>query len=500
MIANRETLFELARLLGRQTDFQEVLKIVAQKSAQILNADSAIILMLNPDTRETVKTIIKDGKSVDQRQFHNVRIHVGGWIVDEKKSFLSDTIRTDKRFAEGLFDSVPAKSVVGVPLLIEGIIIGALIVLYEDSIDIKNKDIVQSLENFAAVAVPFLRNTQKIRPYFDSSKPPSTLLLKYNNVGLLGKSPGFIELLKVIEAAADCDTRVLLIGKTGTGKELIARAIHNFGRRAAGPFVATDCGAIPQTLLESEFFGYRRGAFTGAHTEHQGLFMEAFGGTLFLDEINNLPIDLQSKFLRALEESKIRPLGSDKMVETDVRIIASSSVSLKKLVEEKLFREDLFFRLNVYPVSVPDLADRKEDIPLLANHFLTLYAARQKKDIQHFHEEIIDFLKQRKWNGNIRELENFVERLVTIAPKRTVTICASLLPSELKEELNTFRMAQKIKFQDHSLKEQLDLCEKKIIKNTLIESGWNQSEAARRLKTSEGNIRRKIHRYDITRE
>jgi DNA-binding NtrC family response regulator len=210
----------------------------------------------------------------------------------------------------------------------------------------------------------------------------------------------WIEMLHAVEAAAKCDVRVLLDGKTGTGKELIARSIHNFSSRSDAPFVAIDCGAIPNNLIESELFGHKRGAFTGANTDRAGLFSEANHGTLFMDEINNLPFDMQSKLLRVLQEGEFRPVGSDKIVKTNVRIIAASSIPLKTMVDEKAFREDLFFRLHVYPIDIPDLKERQEDIPILANHFLSRYAKQQNKKTTHFHEEMTEFMKQQPWEGN----------------------------------------------------------------------------------------------------
>jgi len=286
-----EDIIEFAKILGQQTDFQEVLRLVAHKSAQFLKADLALILMLNPDTRETVKTIIKDGKHIDQKEYRDIHIHIGGWIVQHSKPFLSRNIQKDERFATGLFDQVPIESVAGVPLIVEGIIIGALMVLYRNPQDFVNAGLMKYLENIAFISVPFLRNAQKIRQFFDSAVPEATLLLKYKNAGLHGKSSKFIALLHAIEAASKCDVRVILDGKTGTGKELIARAIHKFSSRANFPFIAIDCGAIPHTLLESELFGHKRGAFTGAHSDRQGLLLDANSGTLFMDEINNLPYD-----------------------------------------------------------------------------------------------------------------------------------------------------------------------------------------------------------------
>lgn len=489
---HNEVIFELAKILGQQTDFQEVVRLVANKAAQLLDADLALILMLNPATRKTVKTIFKNGKSIEQKMYRDIHIHIGGWIINNQEPFLSFNIHKDGRFEKDLFEKTPVKSVAGVPLIIEGIIIGALILLYKDAADFNNKQLIQSLENVAAVSVPFLRNVQIIREYFDTSLPESALLVKYANAGLIGKSPRFIEMLHAIEAATKCDARVLLIGKTGTGKELIARAIHNFSAKSKYPFIAIDCGAIPNTLLESEFFGHTRGAFTGAYAERQGLFMKANGGTLFLDEINNLKYEMQSRLLRVLEEGEVRPVGSDRTFKTEVRIITASSVPLRSLVEDNSFREDLFYRLHVYPIYIPDLTERNEDISLLASHFLNLYTRLQHKNAHDFHEEVIDFFKQRSWDGNIRELENFVQRLVTVAEEDVKTINADFFTADLMAELNQFREKRKRFKSNKSVKDQVQNFEAQLIRQTLIECNWNQSEAARRLNTSEKNIRYKI--------
>jgi transcriptional regulator with PAS, ATPase and Fis domain len=497
---NNIDFFELAKILGQQTDFKEVVRLVANKATQLLKADLALILMLNPDTRKTVKTIFKDGKTIEQKEYRDIHIHVGGWIIDNRKPFFCVDIHNEKRFAKGLFDKIPAKGVAGVPLVIEGIIIGTLILLYKDSADFGSSELTGSLEQLAAVTAPFLRNAQKIREYFVSSLPDSSLIIKYNNIGLYGKSSRFIELLHAIEAATKIDTRVLLIGKTGTGKELIAKAIHNFSARAEYPFIATDCGAIPNTLLESEFFGHTKGAFTGAQTSRKGLFLEANHGTLFLDEINNLPLDMQSKFLRVLEDHQIRPIGSDKIVPMDVRIVAAASSPLKDLVEDKLFREDLFYRLNVYPIYVPDLTERKEDIPLLAHQFLSEFAKQQKKQANNFHEEVIEYIQQHPWEGNVRELKNFIERIIAVAPSDALTIDSSFFKMELKEEFEHYRPETNVVHRTTPLKKHMNKYEAEFIRNTLIECDWNQSEAARQLQISETNIRYKMRQFNIRRE
>jgi DNA-binding NtrC family response regulator len=304
-------------------------------------------------------------------------------------------------------------------------------------------------------------------------------------------------MLQAIEAATKCDTRVLLIGKTGTGKELIAKAIHKFSSRSDFPFVAVDCGAVPDNLMESEFFGHVKGAFTGAHNDRVGLFIEANRGTLFMDEINNLPMEMQSKLLRILEEGEVRPVGSNKTFSTDVRIIAASSMPLKKLVEDHKFREDLFFRLHVYPIYVPDLDERREDIPFLANHFLDILAEKQNKKYTRFHEQVVDFIYNRPWHGNIRELENFVERMVTLSPENDTVIDSGSFPGDLKEEFYEFQQKRIENQQQEPLKKKVQEFEAALIRKTITDCKWNQSEAARRLNTSERNIRYKLSKFSI---
>jgi transcriptional regulator with PAS, ATPase and Fis domain len=229
------------------------------------------------------------------------------------------------------------------------------------------------------------------------------------------------------------------------------------------------------------------------------LLEEANGGTFFMDEINNLPIELQAKFLRFLQESEIRPIGSNETSKIDVRIIAASSVSLKQIVEEQKFREDLFYRLYVYPISVPSLNERCEDIPLLANYFLKKYSLGQKKKIEMFNEEILDFLKCHSWSGNIRELQNFVERMVTLAPSEMQIIDASILPIEYREEWQEVEAISPKYDTSNSLEKNILDYERKLINKVLKECNWNQSKAARQLNISEHTIRYKMNKLGIRR-
>lgn len=233
------------------------------------------------------------------------------------------------------------------------------------------------------------------------------------DAALIGSSPAFRRVLEAIATVASVDSTVLLLGETGTGKELIAREIHAAGPRRNQRFVAVNCAAMPSGLLESELFGYERGAFTGAATRTMGRFQAADRGTLLLDEIGDLPLELQPKLLRALQEQQIERLGSGgRLVSVDVRVIAATNQNLWEMVQRGAFRADLYYRLNVFPIVIPPLRHRSEDISLLVTHFVRRFAERHRKAIQHIPEEVLDRFKRHPWPGNVRELQNVIERTV----------------------------------------------------------------------------------------
>ena len=229
---------------------------------------------------------------------------------------------------------------------------------------------------------------------------------------LIGSSPKFRSLLDEISMVAPVDSAVLVRGETGTGKEVVAKAIHASSPRRQQPFVAINCAAIPAALLESELFGYERGAFTGAVTQREGRFQAADRGTLFLDEIGDLPLELQPKLLRVLQEQQIERLGSSRTISVNVRVIAATNQDLWGMVQEKKFRADLYYRLNVFPINLPPLRERGGDIALLATHFVRKFAERQDKAIDCIPEEVMEAIESYDWPGNIRELQNFIERAV----------------------------------------------------------------------------------------
>jgi two-component system, NtrC family, response regulator AtoC len=244
---------------------------------------------------------------------------------------------------------------------------------------------------------------------------------RYGTSALLGESRAMLPVFEQIAAVAASDSTVLLVGESGTGKELAARAIHAAGPRRSRPFVAVNCAAIPETLLESELFGHERGAFTGAERRRRGLFAEANGGTLFLDEIADMSLNLQAKLLRALQEKTIRPVGGNEEIRLDVRVISATNRDLPALVRTGAFREDLYYRLSVIPIRLPSLREHPEDVPLLAQHFLDRVAAALGKRFEGFTAEALAWLTKQRWPGNVRQLENVVERAATLAKTSSIT-------------------------------------------------------------------------------
>lgn len=498
-ITRSENLIIFAQTLNEQNDYQEILRLVAENACTLLYADKASILMFNPQTHETVKTMYRQGSKIVDKKYHVLNTMIVGWMLDVERSFITPDIKTDDRFLKGHFDDLNIQSALGAPIKVEGNLLGSIVLFNCTRGEAFSEEDKFFLEGFAAVVAPYLRNLQKIQQFFEPPLPESALLDKYKQAGLIGRSTKFKELVHAIEAAARCDVRVLLEGKSGTGKELIARAIHKFSSRNSKPFIAIDCGAIPPHLIESELFGHVRGAFTGAVSDRKGLLDEANHGTLFMDEIANLPVEVQSKFMRFLQEGEIRPVGSNKTRQVNVRIISASSRQLQKLVEAGQFREDLFYRLHVYPIHVPALNQRTSDIPLLAHRFLKRFSSQQNKKALQFNETMLEFFKQRQWTGNIRELENLIERLVTLAPPDKEILDHHVLPPELKRELKRMKPDLEDRHVPKSLEESLAEYEEQLIRAALIEYDWNQSRAARALKIPVATIRYKMNKLGISR-
>ena len=299
--------------------------------------------------------------------------------------------------------------------------------------------------------------------------------------GMIGSSFRMQELFFLVRKAADCHSTVLIQGESGTGKELVARAVHNLSPRREHPLVPVNCGAIPEDLLESELFGHVKGAFTGAISSRPGRFQVADKGTIFLDEIGNMSLRLQVKLLRAIQEMEFEPVGSMETVKVDVRVIAATNVDLEKAVKEGTFREDLFYRLDVIPVNLPPLRERRSDIPSLVNHFLARYSQRMDRPPVLISQEAFRRLMIHSWAGNVRELENTIERLVTL--NETGVIEVDELPEKIKENIGADSSIPDVVIPQEglSLNEVMDNFETRLLHQALDRTGWNKNQAAKLL-------------------
>lgn len=310
--------------------------------------------------------------------------------------------------------------------------------------------------------------------------------------GMIGSSKKMRALFQLIRLVSPSNATILIYGESGTGKERVARAIHWNSPRRNRPFVAIDCGALPETLLESELFGHVKGAFTGAIQNKKGLFEEAEGGTLFLDEIGDTSLIFQSKLLRALQEGEARPVGGNRSVKINVRMVAATNKSLKEAIAKKTFREDLYYRLAVMPIVIPPLRDRLDDIPLLVEHFIQKYTAQDRKGPMALSGEAIGLLKRMAWTGNVRELENIIERGVLVSPTQEITP-ESLL---IEEEGGTAPYTSSSSLLS-STQEVLSRVERERIIDSLQRCNGNKSSAARSLGISRASLYNKLKRYQI---
>jgi two-component system response regulator PilR (NtrC family) len=319
----------------------------------------------------------------------------------------------------------------------------------------------------------------------------SELHREYDFANIVGKSPAMQKVFDTIKKVAGTDGTVLVHGKSGTGKEVVARAIHFNSRRSGRPFVAVNCGAIVENLFESELFGHRRGAFTGAISDREGYFKAADGGSLFLDEVSEIPLHLQVKLLRAIELKEFTPVGTSTPVTVDVRIIASTNKNLAKEVEAGRYREDLFYRLNIVEIALPSMSERLEDLPLLVQHFLSKYTREMNKNVQGMDNEVMKCLLAHPWKGEIRELENIIERAVIFAEGPMITI--QDLPGFFDARADgTYAFDT-----TRSMKEAVDEFERQYINHVLRANQYNKDATAKALRISLSSLYRKIEELKI---
>jgi two-component system response regulator PilR (NtrC family) len=313
------------------------------------------------------------------------------------------------------------------------------------------------------------------------------LLRKYDFAHLIGKSTAMKKVFSMLEKVAPTESTVLITGKSGTGKELVARALHYNSKRGSKPFIAVNCGAIPETLIESELFGHKKGAFTGATTDKEGYFKAADGGTLFLDEISEMPLPLQVRLLRVIEQKEIVPVGTSRTIPVNVRFVAATNRELLKEVEAGRFREDLLYRFNVVEIHLPTLTERTEDIPLLVERFVEKYRNEMAKNIQGVNNEVMHLLMNHEWRGEVRELENIIERAVIFCNDEFITV--KDLPEFMQQHVEVPLPPSPL---PASLKEAIENVEKQVIYSALQRNNHDKEKTSLELKVSLPTLYRRI--------
>ncbi len=316
---------------------------------------------------------------------------------------------------------------------------------------------------------------------------------RYGFHNLIGRSPQMKKVFEIIEKVSHYKSSVLITGKSGTGKEMVAKAIHYCSPRRDKVFLAVNCAAIPEPLLESEFFGHKKGSFTNAINNRKGIFEEAGGGTIFLDEVGELPFGLQVKMLRTLQDGEVRRIGDEQPRYVDVRIIAATSKNLEKMVKQGQFREDLFYRLNVVPINIPPLVERKDDIVLLVNYFLSKFSKNLGSELKKITPEALSALEKYNWRGNVRELENAIERAIVFSNSRVIDI------DDIRGILsdNTVENTLSLDEDEYSIKKVSKTIERKLIKKALKKTKGNRTQASKLLQISYPALLHKINEYEI---
>ena len=490
-------------------DMDEMLRTIFRKITSIFDIEGASIALHDPENKEfyfiqTVEEI--DGQKQLRKKSLRFSDHQGiaGWVMEKNRTAVIDDVSLDGRFFNGIDakEDFITKSMICVPLRTRNGFQGVLYALNKKSGEFteREKKILEVLSGTIAVSLENARLYGDLKDHVHSLEREKRRLEDQvrSSSGfkeIIGASRAMRRMFDLLEKVIDTPTTVLIQGETGTGKELIAKVIHYNGPLKNKPFVVENCGALPDTLLESELFGHVKGAFTGAINNKKGLFEIADGGTIFLDEVGEMSLHMQVKLLRVLQEGQFRPVGSTQTRQVEVRLIASTNRDLGQEVKQGNFREDLFYRINVFQITPPPLRERKEDILKLANHFLEKYAKKIGRPLPKIAPYTLDLLMRFDWPGNVRELENEMERALTMAGGEE-TLSEDFLSDKIRRLAGSFEKDDFDK-SSGSLKDVVQRVECRMIEEALEGTGGNRSRAAKSLGLSRQGLLNKITAYRI---
>ena len=487
------TLIEINTLINSNYgDATSLLTQILESATRLTEGEASSLVLKNEEDGKLYFEIALGPKGRDVKKFSlNPGEGIAGWVAQHGQSLIVNDVETDSRFYESISKSIgfPTYSILAVPMLVRDRCVGVLEIINKRGMKYFTQDDLQWLEIFAvqaAIAIENARYLERAREEIGYLRDQIGTDRGYHV--MVAESPDIREKLELIERVAKTDSSVLILGESGVGKELFAEQVHLKSPRRAKPFVRVNCAALPEGLLESELFGHVKGAFTDAVQNRRGRFELADGGTIFLDEIGDLPLKLQAKLLRVLQQKTFERVGSSDTVNVDVRIVAATNREIDALVKKGEFRSDLYYRLNVLPIYVPPLRQRKEDIPALAEFFLKKFCRETKKQLSGFTDGAIELMLSYAWPGNVRELENAVERAVVIAKEGAIGARDLLIGSGSPE---------RDEYRGKSLKEALTIFKKHFITSALDEHRWNQTETARMLDIQRTYLSRLIKELGI---
>lgn len=484
---------EVSRVLNSSFDLEKNLSRSMFVLGNFLEMERGSVFLLDNHTKE-LRIVAAHGLTKEQIARGKYRIGEGivGRVLEKGSPMVISNVGNEPLFLNKTGSRINKSGIsfLCMPIQFKGESIGVLSVdrIFKDK-DVTIDEDIRVLEIIASIIAQYVILWKHYR---ESELERENLKLqlkgKFSLPNIIGKSDKMHEIFEAVNRVADSKATVILYGESGTGKELVAKAIHYMSPRSKGPFIKFNCASIPEGLLESELFGHEKGSFTGAMSTRKGRFELAHGGTILLDEVGDLPINLQPKILRVLQEREFEHVGGEKTIKVDVRLIAATSRNLEELVAKGRFREDLFYRLNVVPIFMPSLRERKEDVPLLVEFFLDRFNKENNKNVAIL-PEALKVLVDYNWPGNVRELENTIERLVVMSGREFIR--ATDLPLNLKlpshEEI----------LQKESLRAGIEDIEKSSILDALEKSGWVQARAARMIGITPRQIGYKMKKYGI---
>jgi Nif-specific regulatory protein len=501
-------LYEIGQALSSVHDLDHLLHLAIERAVALLEIEGASIILLDAERHELYFKVAGDARVGHGQSLREVRFPadqgIAGWVIREGSSLIVPDVDSDPRFYRGVdvLTGARTRSLVCVPVQTKDRIIGVLEAINKRQGDFTSDDVrlLEAFGNHLALALENARLIQELRAAQERLSEENRYLreamgqtIQFDT--LVGESPAMQEVYRLVERVLNTPATVMITGESGTGKELIARIVHFQGPQAKGPFIAVNCAAIPETLLEAELFGYERGAFTGATQRKPGRFELAAGGTLFLDEVAEMSSVLQAKLLRVLQEKQFERLGGTETLSTDARIVAATNQDLEQRIHDGTFRRDLFYRLNVFPIPLPPLRQRHEDIIPLALHFLRRYRQELRKEVVGISKEAMGLMERYAWPGNVRELENVVERAVILCQGAVIT--AQELPLALREPLKASTLdSEAFRLPPGGIA--LSELERELIRQALEQTHQNKSHAAKLLGLSRTQLRTRMRHYGLS--